>query len=291
MSRLDLQWADFHARIDDLLERSDALVEESRKSRGGKWQPFSIQLKSSNRKLAPQRVEYAKDGRTRFVPIGPMVASTYASISATCPRSCPFKNCGCYAQAGANHLTMGRLDRAGRALSGLVVTRAEAAALKALWQRGVPQDGRAGGRDLRLHVGGESSCTRGTRALADAVETLRGRGLGQAWSFTHRWKTIPRDAWGPIHVLASVQTSAEVVAAARRGYAPALTVSRFRGPEPIRVGGVRIIPCPYEASPKKPTCSQCRLCLRDLRSTGEGIMFSVHGADAAQARRSLSVLT
>ncbi len=288
--KIDRAWASVQERVDALLDRSQELVDLGRKIRKGKWNPFSIQPVSCNRKLAPQRVEIANSGRERFVATGPYVASSYVSISATCPSSCPFKDNGCYAQAGQTHLIMGRLDRAGRALSPLTVTRAEAAAIGALWPRGVPQDGAAGGRDFRLHVGGDTSCTRGTRALADAVETLHGRGLGDAWSYTHRWRTIPREAWGSIRVLASVETSREIVEAKRRGYAPALTVDVARSEQPYQIGGVRMIPCPYESTPKQPTCSQCRLCLRDLSDTNEGIVFSVHGNDAKLARRSLRVI-
>ena len=287
---IDRDWIDVHDRADDLLTRSQRLVDLGRQSRPGSWNPFSIQRVSCNRKLAPQRVELAKDGRERFVPVGPYVASSYVSISATCPASCPFKDNGCYAQAGQSHLTMGRLDRSARGLDPLSVSRAEAAALAVMWPRGVPQDGAAGGRDFRFHVGGDTSCTAGTRALAGAIDTLHGRGLGAAWSYTHRWRTIPREAWGSIHVLASVETTRDILEARRRGYAPALTLDWARSTQPYQLGGVRMIPCPYEATPKRPTCSQCRLCLRDLSATNEGIVFSVHGNDAKLARRTLRVI-
>lgn len=287
---IDLSWVDVHDRADELLARSQRLVDFGCQIRRGKWNPFSIQPVSCNRKLAPQRVEIAKSGRERFVATGPYVASSYVSISATCPKGCPFKDNGCYAQAGQTHLIMGRLDRAGRGLDPVAVTKAEADAVALLWPRGVPQDGAAGGRDFRFHVGGDTSCTAGTRALADATETLRGRGLGEAWSYTHRWRTIPREAWGSIHVLASVETSRDIVEAKQRGYAPALTVDVARSEQPYKIGGVRMIPCPYESTPRRPTCSQCRLCLRDLSDSNEGIVFSVHGNDAKLARRTLRVI-
>jgi hypothetical protein len=287
---LSSMWNDALARADALLERSKELVVAARKVRGGTWLPFSIQPRSQNRKLAPQRSEKARSGRNRNVPIGPFVVSTYASISATCPSSCTFKDHGCYAQANTEHLTMGRLDRSARGLSALEVSLAEADGLARLWIRGVPQDGAKGGRDLRIHVGGDVSCKAGARALADAVEGLQGRGLGAAFSMTHRWRTVPREAWGPIHVLASVERTVDIVEANRRGYAPALTVAEFTQTAPFRAHGVRMIPCPFETSPKAPSCNECRLCLRDLAATGEGIMFVAHGNEVASVRRRLNVL-
>lgn len=283
-------WAAVDATASVLLEQSIELVDEARKTSRGKWTPFSIQKLSCNRKLAPQRAEVARSGRTRNVPIGPFVASTYASISATCPSSCPFKDNGCYAQANSEHLTMGRRDRAARGLDGFAVTRAEALALRRLWPRGVPQDGAAGGRDLRLHVGGDASCTDGARLLAGAVEDLQARGLGAAWTMTHRWRTIPRDAWGPIMVLGSVERASDVREATRRGYAPAMTVPHFTHLVPRRIEGIRMVPCPFEAAPKKPTCAECRLCLRDLTATREGIVFEAHGNEVRHVRKRLRVL-
>lgn len=284
--RLSVMLEDLDARASEIEARSTALVAESRGLRRGAWAPYSIQLQSSNSKLAPQRVEIAKSKRKRFVPIGPFVASTYSSISATCPRSCFFKDNGCFAQAGAHHLTMGRLDRASRGMDGLEVSLAEADALSKIWPRGVPQDGHRGGRDIRLHVGGDTSCTRGARALADAVQTLKDRGLGAAWTYTHRWRTIPRESWGPIRIFASVERSVDAIEAMRRGYSPALTRAEVFGSGTWKVApDLAITPCPYEAHPSKPTCSKCRLCLDGaLDRVGHGVAFFAHGRETDLVR-------
>jgi hypothetical protein len=282
-------WDDVHVRLDDLVRRSSDLVDDGRVLRGGSWQPYSIQKKSSNGKLARQRVEIAKSKRERYVPIGPFVASTYVSIDGTCPSTCTFKNAGCFAQAGAHHLTMGRLDRAARGMAPRDVSLAEAAGVAALWPRGVPQDGARGGRDLRLHVGGDVSCTAGARALGEAVDVLRSRGLGSAWTYTHRWRTVDREAWGPIQIFASVESAEDLQLAVRRGYAPALTVPQFQSDRAWKVRGVSIVPCPNESHPSSPTCSECRLCLDGaLATTGKGVGFSAHGRDAEQARDSIA---
>ena len=291
--RIADELVDVTRRADDLLAQSRELLGElddaNRAARAALSRPYSIQAASANRKLSPIRVETANSGRARFVPTGPFCVSTYVSISGTCPRSCPFRDNGCFAQAGQSHLTMGRLDRAAARHQALDITRGEAAALEAMWKKGVPQDGARGGRDLRLHVGGDASCERGARALGDAVASLQSRGLGSAWTYTHRWRHIDRSAWGPISVLASCETPLDIRQAVERGYAPALTVAEFTSRRAFEVApGIKGIPCPYEANGNGPTCVECRLCLdRDLLKMKRAIVFAAHGADAESAKSQL----
>jgi hypothetical protein len=290
---------ELNRRCDEALARSTELVAEARRPvasssttvRAGSQEApetraFSIQARSANPKLAPQRSETAKSGRNRYVPTGPYCISTYASIAATCPHSCPFRDNGCFAQAGAMHLTMGSLDRHGRRTRGLQVSLAEAEGLRGLWRRRrqVPQDGARGGRDLRLHVGGDVSCSRGAQALGEAVGELKARGLRAAWTYTHRWREIPRAAFGPINVLASTEHPRDIEVAADRGYASAITVDRFTSRKAFTVApGWKAIPCPFEAGGDV-TCVQCRLCLEpDLLRMRRVIAFAVHGAMAEQA--------
>ena len=127
------------------------------------------------------------------------------------------------------------------------------------------------------------SCSTGARLLAASVQGLIARGLGAAWTYTHRWTRIAREAWGPISVLASVDTPAQANRAIASGYVPAMVVSTF--PTHRRFSDGRIhsgwswIPCPYEASARRPTCAECRLCLdsEGLRSRRTGILFQGHG--------------
>lgn len=278
--------ARIEAEADVLLAMSEDLLSATRSSFRNSSSPVGVQSKSANSKLAKQRVEIARSGRKRYVPVGPFVSSTYVSIEATCPDSCAFKERGCYAKAGAKHLTMAGLDRAALGLTALEVTLAEAAAIDAMMPRRVAQDGARGGRDLRLHVGGEVSCTAGARALAGAAERWRSRGGGAVWTFTHRWKTIPRSAWGPISVLASCETLHDVVLARSKGYAVAVVVPSFpAGPRAFSFAGQRTIPCAAEASSappgERPTCSTCRLCLDDQALMARDLMigFAAHGGD------------
>jgi hypothetical protein len=291
---------DVVARAKELQRRSGELVQLARdpaKLRAaapavagelGGAKPVSVQVASANRKLAPQRFVRAKNGRIRNEPIGPFVVSTYVSIAATCPSACPFRDGGCYAVAGASHLTMRRMDRSARGWTPLSVTLAEASELDHLWKGGIPQDGAKGGRDLRLHVGGEVSCRAGARALGDMARRWLARGGGRVWTFTHRWREIPRDVWGPISVLASVESSTDVLEAHARGYAAAIVVDYFPTRKAFVVHpGVRAIPCPAEAGEEgRVTCSSCRLCLDadKLRERGITIAFAAHGSEAEAAR-------
>lgn len=280
------------ARADELHERSLELLDVARSGMRNSSSPVSLQRASANSKLSPIREDIAKSGRKRFVPVGPFVTSTYVSIEATCPDFCPWKGNGCYASEGESHLTMAGLNRAAWNMTALQVTLAEAAAIDAAFARGVPQDGAKGGRDLRLHVGGEVSCTTGARALAAAVRRWSARGGGPAWTFTKRWRQIDREAWGPISVLASCVSTADVAAARARGYAAAIVVADFPdGPASWRYADGRAIPCPAEAT-KHVTCSSCRMCMDAERLLERGLViaFKAHGAGAEKVRRRLPVV-
>ncbi len=278
--------AELGRQAEELLERSEQLLELSRTSFRGSASPVSVQRYSANSKLARQRVDIARSGRKRFVPIGPYMASTYVSIAATCPDFCEFKANGCFAAAGASHLTMNGLNRAALGMSALEVTLLEASAIDALCRRGVPADGHKGqGRALRLHVGGEVSCTEGARALAAAAERWLARGGGPVWTFTHRWRKIPREAWGRISVLASCKTLDDITHAVRRGYAPSTVVPRFpNGQRPFGIAGRRGVPCLNESGAGL-TCAECQLCLRadGVLARGDVIVLEAHGRDEEDA--------
>lgn len=280
--------SDIVERADELLRLSETLLSEAigmsphRKASV----PVAIRRTSSNRKLSPQKIVDVK-GRQRCVPQFPFCSSTYVSIESTCPRSCPYRGHGCYAQSG---MAVRRLDRvAVRAKwSGLSTIEVEAEQIDRLFMRKVRQDGARGGRDLRLHVSGDAFSSRGAQILADAARRWQERGGGSVWTFTHLWRTIPRSDWGPISVLASVETLRGARVAFESGYAPALTVPEHRDHAALPAGkGLKIIPCP--AQTVGTTCVQCRLCL-DGAEPGRGVAFALHGTSISRARRRLRVL-
>lgn len=262
--------------------------------------------KSANQKLSP--VELVDVGMARLRPIAraPFCCSTYVSIAATCNDSCAFKRRpdgspgGCFADTGFTRISMSQMDEAAGQLTSAEVLAQEAAAIdRSFAGRGgparvgpVPQDGARGGRDLRLHVGGDVGSAAGAALLAGAAQRWRARGGGAVWAYTHDWRTVPRAAWGSISVLASVERPQQIEEARKRGYPAAIVVREFpRGERAFRVVGTsaKVIPCPAET--RDLTCVECRLCLdRDLLGLDVAIGFKVHGKASDAARRSLPVL-
>lgn len=250
----------------------------------------SFQLQSSNRKLARQRVVRIDKYRKRNEPIGPRCSSTYTSIHATCPSGCPWKGNGCYAQEGAANWFMQRMDTRAREdeVDGLAVTQEEADLIRNAWATTVAQDGARGGRDLRLHVGGDVSCADGATLLAAAVDSWYSKGGGAAWTFTKRWEEIPYYHWGEIQTLASVVSHEEIEHAIERGYTPAMVVPRHEHRRAYRSGALRVIPCVAQTHDR--TCIECRLCLDATLPRGTVIAFEAHGPGEHHVRKALTQL-
>lgn len=216
------------------------------------------------------------------------VDATYVSIRASCPKSCPLMGEGCYAELGYVGITSHRLDDEAKGMSPLEAARAEAKAIDSAYKGGpVPA-----GRDLRIHVAGDSRTLLGTRVLNKAVGRWKERGGGSVWSYTHAWAHVPRDEWSNVSVLASVNHASEVEAARAQGYAPAIVVPEFNGDKAFQLDGcdTKFIPCP--AQTRKVGCTDCRLCFNAdrLHAGNFGIAFAVHGAKKDKMKRHLNVV-
>lgn len=226
----------------------------------------SLVLKSKNKKLGD-------------------MAATYASIEGTCPKSCKLRNNGCYAGLGNVGFQVRRLDReaALHKKSSLDLAREEAGLIHA-----AIRNGHNAGRALRLHVSGDVRSKRGAVALAKACAAWQDQGGGKTFGYTHSWRKIPRNLFGRISILASVEKPSEAIEAIRANYAPSLIVSGFpNGDKAFTVGGIKFIPCVNQT--KGITCDNCRLCMDDkmLLSQNAGIAFAVHGV---QNKRALEVI-
>ncbi len=81
------------------------------------------------------------------------------------------------------------------------------------------------------------------------------------WGYTHAWRTVPREDWRGVSVLASVESHKDVEAAAERGYASLRVVrgAMMDHGHAYRYGPFRYIPCPEITRGVK--CTDCRLCL------------------------------
>lgn len=247
---------------------------------------------SCNGKLSPVD-SWRVLGRRRpaIKAVGPFVATTDTSISATCPVSCPFKAHGCYASSGLTRFSAERLDREARGFTAEQVIAEEVQQIDRAFGGGrIPQDGARGGRDLRLHVGGDVGSTIGAYMLGGEAERWVERCGGAPWTFTHAWREIPREAWGSaISVLASVERAEDIEGARAAGYAAAIALEQFPSDRAFRLPGTtaRIIPCPAETRGR--TCVECRLCLDDkkLLERNVAIAFALHGPGAKLAREQL----
>ncbi|WP_437796479.1 DUF7227 family protein [Sorangium sp. So ce693] len=243
---------------------------------------------SYNRKLA--LIERLPTGsRLRPRARGPFVSTTDVSIVATCSATCPFKGSGCFAEAGFARFTARKLDAAARGLTDDQAVAEDIRFIDSAFDKGqVPQGGARGGRDLRLHVGGDVGSAAGARLLAGAADRRRDRS-GAVWSFTHAWREVPRDAWRSISVVASVKQPQDIQAARAAGHAAAIVFDEFPSDKAFALPGsnMEIVPCPAETRGKP--CVECRLCLDagKLARSNVAIAFEAHGPAARRVREDL----
>lgn len=124
---------------------------------------------------------YVSDSGNTKIMGSKKVDATYVSIKASCPKDCPLMGEGCYAQMSYVGITTHRLDEEAAGFSPLQAARGEASAIDQSYKGGpVPV-----GRDLRLHVAGDSRTLAGTRVINNAVKRWKKRGGGDCWSYTH----------------------------------------------------------------------------------------------------------
>lgn len=231
---------------------------------------------------------YVSDSGNTKIKGTKKIDATYVSIDASCPTSCPLKGESCYAQQSFTGFHNRKLDVEAKGFSPLKAARAEALAInKAYNGKKIPPD-----RDLRIHVAGDSRTVKGTRLLNKAVGNWRLRGGNDCWSYTHAWKHVPRKEWSNVSVLASVNSVAEVKAARKQGYAPALVVAEHFTEKAYTLPGsnVKWIPCPNQT--KGVGCSDCRLCFNADRlfKGNYGITFAAHGINKNKIKRRLAVI-
>jgi hypothetical protein len=269
----------------------------------------------TNRKVSPveQPEHLAANGR----PVGPKATGPKCSVTymafETCPGTCPFlrdsltgERRGCYADANTftrKHIS--ELDAAARRIVDppmrrLLPVLASAFQIRNAFPRGIPQDGARGGRDLRLGISGDVTCSTGAKALGRAATSWRGRGGGRVWGYTHAWPFVPRAAWGPdISILASVSTPGERRAAVLRGYRTAIVLPTFAEGRRFALApedpDARVVFCPHEEFGRRglsgPTCVDCRALCTDeanMHARNIHVAFEMHGKDAARGVDSLA---
>jgi hypothetical protein len=231
---------------------------------------------------------YVSDSGNTKIMGSRKVDATYASIKHTCPSTCPLKDEGCYAQTSFVGMVNHRNEKRAKGATVLDAARSEAKCIDESYNgKAVPA-----GRDLRLHVAGDSRTLAGTRIINAAVKRWKKRGGGDCWSYTHAWKHVPRKEWNNVSILASVANIQEVKAARKQGYAPTIIVPEHPSERTYQLEGsdVKWIPCP--AQTRHVGCSDCRLCFNAdrLQKGNFGIAFAAHGAKKSTVKRHLTVV-
>lgn len=217
------------------------------------------------------------------------VDATYAAIDTSCPSSCSLKGEGCYAQTSFVGMQVSRLNKQSVGFTALKMARNEANTIDQSYKgKAVPT-----GRDLRLHVAGDSRTVKGTRLLNNAVGRWKNRGGGDCWSYTHAWKKVARHEWKNVSILASVTSVLEVPAARKQGYAPAIVVAEHPSDKAFTLpkSKVKWIPCPAQTKDNV-GCTDCRLCFNADRlfKSNMGIAFAAHGIKKNNIKRRLTVI-
>lgn len=199
------------------------------------------------------------------------VACTYTGHQ-SCPANCPMID-SCYADTGNVAFVTRRLS-AESTVSALECAIQEANAIDTL-----PAD-----RDLRLHVVGD--CVDDACALiVDGackryIDRAKANGISvRVWTYTHAWRNVDRRAWRNVSILASCESTRDVIEAAIRGYSAALVVQAHPSAKAYERDGIKIVPCPAES--RKVQCKDCRLCTLD-RHDGTTIGFALHSISKAR---------
>jgi hypothetical protein len=231
---------------------------------------------------------YVEGSSNRKILGSKKVDATYASIQTSCPKDCPLKGEGCYAELGYVGITSHRLDDEAEGTSPLAVARAEASAIDNSYKGGKVPDK----RDMRLHVAGDSRTIAGTKLLNNAIGRWKKRGGGDCWSYTHAWRKVPRIQWKNVSILASISNTSEIEDARLQGYAPAIVVPEHPSEKAYALPGstTKFIPCPNQT--RGIGCTDCRLCFNANRlfDSNMGIAFAVHGVMKEKMKRHLNVV-
>lgn len=232
---------------------------------------------------------FTEDSKNEKISGKYKIACTYVPIENSCSDKCQLKKHKiCYAKQSFVGMINHRLEQASKALTPIDIAKAEAKAIiNSFKGKPIPQDGKFGGRDLRLHVSGDSRTKAGTKILSFAAQNYINRGGGKVYTYTHSWHNQPRKQWGKISVLASLDNYKDAPKARALGYAPAIVVETFPSDKAFSLpeSDVKWIPCP--AQTKDVSCVDCRLCFDadKLFERNVGISFASHGSGKKNIRK------
>ena len=135
------------------------------------------------------------------------------------------------------------------------------------------------GRALRLHISGDCPGTVAASVLSNAAWWWLDHGGLPVWGYSHNWVRILSGAWGPISMLASVDSVDDGPAAISARYMPAVIMPTIIR-KPWSKHGIKWRPCPAQIGDA--TCVSCRLCWKHRPRTG--IVFFPHGGAVSKNR-------
>jgi hypothetical protein len=220
------------------------------------------------------------------------VCATYTSIKHTCPVTCKLKGEGCYAQLGNTGLHSKRFEKSiPDHFTPDDLAKLEAQAIDASFYSGkIPQDSIRGGRELRLHVSGDTTTKEGAKLISAAVKRWYKRGGGKVWTYTHAWSMVSRKSWKGVSILASLDSTKDLGKALKQGYGVAIVVPEHKSSKAFELDGYKYIPCPQQTVGTP--CVQCRLCFDadGLKKRNTGIAFAAHGVKTNNIKRRLAMV-
>ena len=204
-----------------------------------------------------------------------VVSATYAPIQ-SCPDTCAFKDSGCYGQNGP----CGRVfNRVTKNTDKLKLTLTDIARHEA---KGI--DGLPGELPLRLHVTGDCPTDESASIVSDACEHYSAKTDQPVWAYTHAWKTVNRDSWGGVNVLASVETASQALEAHSKGYTVAWVIPLDKIADTVQQCakmGLNAKLCNSFANKAK--CTQCRICFNTDVSKVDVVLLPTHGTQVKKA--------
>lgn len=207
------------------------------------------------------------------------VSATYVS-QASCPKTCAFRNNGCYAEMGMVGIHSRRLNKSTES-NIMSIAKEEAGLIK-----------KASGKyNLRLHVVGDADSDVCAYILSDAADVYMEKNKKKVWTYTHN-RTTKRESWGNISVLRSCETVRQAETANQAGFAAAMVVADFKKNTAYPIGrGLVGIPCPAQTK-ENVTCESCQLCMNAdrLQKNKRVILFSAHGSRKGAVKKQLTVL-
>ncbi len=236
---------------------------------------------TGNPAVAVETTENRKTGR---------VSATYVSQS-SCPGNCPLFHAGCYAEHGLPFMTTRRVN-ASPVSDPAEIARQEAAEIDKL----------TGLNLLRLHVVGDATTDQAASIIAEAAERYTARHGRPVWTYTHAWRDVDRDSFGPINVSASCESADDISAAKARGYSTVViydigdrdkwhsaTADRPFVMQDSHGQEHKIVPCPEQFG-RAINCASCKgLCTdtANMRKHDLTVGFVTHGVRRGTVGRML----